>query len=112
MGDDTTAVVCLLQRWQDGDRDALEAIAHLLYRELRRIAACHLRRERSGDTLRPTELLHEAFLQLIQQQDQTWKNRAHFFGVAANLMRHILVDYARAKSRLETGRWYAEGYAG
>lgn len=103
MGDDTTAVTRLLQRWQDGDRDALEAITPLVYRELRRIAASHLRRERSGHTLRPTELLHEAFLHLIQQQDQTWKNRAHFFGVAANLMRHILVDYARAKSSGKRG---------
>jgi RNA polymerase sigma factor (TIGR02999 family) len=103
MGDDATAVTRLLQRWQDGDRDALEAIAPLVYRELRRIAASHLRRERSGHTLLPTELLHEAFLLLIQQQDQTWKNRAHFFGVAANLMRHILVDYARAKSSGKRG---------
>ena len=103
MGDDTTAVTRLLQRWQDGDRDALEAITPLVYRELHRIAASHLRRERSGHTLRPTELLHEAFLHLIQQQDQTWKNRAHFFGVAANLMRHILVDYARAKGSGKRG---------
>jgi RNA polymerase sigma factor (TIGR02999 family) len=103
MADDTTAVTRLLQRWQDGDRDALEAITPLVYRELRRIAASHLRRERSGHTLRPTELLHEAFLHLIQQQDQTWKNRAHFFGMAANLMRHILVDYARAKSSGKRG---------
>jgi hypothetical protein len=80
MADDTTAVTRLLQRWQSGDRDALEAITPLVYRELRRIAASHLRRERSGHTLLPTELLHEAFVHLIQRQDQTWKNRAHFFG--------------------------------
>jgi RNA polymerase sigma-70 factor, ECF subfamily len=103
MGDDATPVTRLLQRWQDGDRDALEAITPLVYRELRRIAASHLRRERSGHTLRPTELLHEAFLHLIQQQDQNWKNRAHFFGVAAHLMRHILVDHARAKSSGKRG---------
>ena len=103
MAGDTTSVTRLLQRWQAGDRDALEAITPLVYRELRRIAAGYLRRERSGHTLRPTELLHEAFLQLIERQDQTWKNRAHFFGVAANLMRHILVDYARAKSSGKRG---------
>jgi RNA polymerase sigma factor (TIGR02999 family) len=103
MADNPTAVTRLLQRWQDGDRDALEAITPLVYRELRRIAASHLRREKSGHTLRPTELLHEAFLHLIQQQDQNWKNRAHFFGVAANLMRHILVDYARAKNSGKRG---------
>jgi RNA polymerase sigma factor (TIGR02999 family) len=103
MADDTIAVTRFLQRWQDGDREALEAITPLVYRELRRIAASHLRRERSGHTLHPTELLHEAFLHLIQQQEQPWKNRAHFFGVAANLMRHILVDYARAKSSGKRG---------
>jgi RNA polymerase sigma factor (TIGR02999 family) len=103
MADDTMPVTRLLQRWQDGDRDALEAITPLVYRELHRIAANYLRRERSSHTLRPTELLHEAFLHLIQQQDQTWKNRAHFFGVAANLMRHILVDYARAKGSGKRG---------
>jgi RNA polymerase sigma factor (TIGR02999 family) len=103
MADDTSAVTHLLQRWQDGDRDALEAITPLLYRELHRIAASYLRRERSGHTLRPTELLHEAFLHLIERHDQTWKNRAHFFGVAASLMRHILVDYARAKGSGKRG---------
>jgi RNA polymerase sigma factor (TIGR02999 family) len=103
MADDTTAVTRLLQRWQDGDREALETITPVVYRELRRIAASYLRRERSGHTLRPTELLHEAFLHLIQQQDQTWKNRAHFFGVAASMMRHILVDYARAKGSGKRG---------
>ena len=103
MGDDATPVTQLLQRWQEGEREALEQITPLIYRELRRIAASHLRRERSGHTLRPTDLLHEAFLHLIQQQDQTWKNRAHFFGVAAHLMRHILVDYARAKGSEKRG---------
>ena len=103
MGDDATPVTQLLQRWQEGEREALEQITPLIYRELRRIAASHLRRERSGHTLRPTDLLHEAFLHLIQQQDQTWKNRAHFFGVAAHLMRHILVDYARARGSEKRG---------
>lgn len=103
MGDDSTPVTRLLQRWQDGERSALDQITPLIYRELRRIAASHLRRERSDHTLRPTELLHEAFLHLIKQQDQSWKNRAHFFGVAAHLMRHILVDHARAKNSEKRG---------
>jgi RNA polymerase sigma factor (TIGR02999 family) len=103
MSDEATPVTRLLQRWQDGERDALDQITPLIYRELRRIAASHLRRERSDHTLRPTELLHEAFLQLIRQQDQTWKNRAHFYGVAAHLMRHILVDHARAKGSEKRG---------
>ena len=62
-----------------------------------------MRREKSGHTLQPTELLHEAFLQLIRQQDQSWQNRAHFYGVAAHLMRHILVDHARAKGSGKRG---------
>ena len=103
MGGDTTAVTRLLQRWQGGDQSALEAITPMIYRELRRIAASHLRRERSGHTLQPTDLLHEAFLRLIKQHDQSWKNRAHFFGVAANLMRQILVDHARAKACQKRG---------
>ncbi|SPF50297.1 RNA polymerase, sigma-24 subunit, ECF subfamily [Candidatus Sulfopaludibacter sp. SbA4] len=103
MGDDTTAVTRLLQRWQAGDPGALEAMTPLIYQELRRIAASHLRREKSGHTLQPTDLLHEAFVRLIKQHDQNWKNRAHFFGAAANLMRQILVDHARAKACLKRG---------
>jgi RNA polymerase sigma-70 factor, ECF subfamily len=96
-------VTRLLQRWQEGEQGALEEITPLVYHELRRIAASHLRRERSGHTLRPTELLHEAFLHLIRQQDQSWQNRAHFYGVAAHLMRHILVDHARARNSGKRG---------
>ena len=103
MPDESTPVTRLLQRWQDGEPEALEEITPLVYHELRRIAASHLRRERSGHTLRPTELLHEAFLHLIRQQDQSWQNRAHFYGVAAHLMRHILVDHARARNSGKRG---------
>jgi len=103
MDGEPTPVTRLLQRWQGGDRQALEDITPLVYHELRRIAAGYLRRERSGHTLQPTELLHEAFLRLINQNDQTWKNRAHFFGVAAHLMRNILVDHARAKASGKRG---------
>jgi RNA polymerase sigma-70 factor, ECF subfamily len=103
MPDEITPVTRLLQRWQEGEQGALEEITPLVYHELRRIAASHLRRERSGHTLRPTELLHEAFLHLIRQQDQSWQNRAHFYGVAAHLMRHILVDHARARNSGKRG---------
>jgi len=103
MSEDSMPVTRLLQRWQEGEKGALEEITPLVYQELRRIAASHLRRERSGHTLQPTELLNEAFLHLVRQQDQTWQNRAHFYGVAAHLMRHILVDHARAKNSGKRG---------
>ena len=103
MPDEITPVTRLLQRWQEGEKEVLEEITPLVYHELRRIAASHLRRERSGHTLRPTELLHEAFLHLIRQQDQSWQNRAHFYGVAAHLMRNILVDHARARNSGKRG---------
>jgi RNA polymerase sigma factor (TIGR02999 family) len=103
MEGEASPVTRLLQRWQGGDRDALDAITPLVYQELRRIASSYIRRERSGHTLQPTELLHEAFLRLINQQDQTWKNRAHFYGVAAHLMRNILVDHARSKASGKRG---------
>ena len=103
MAADTPDVTRLLQRWQEGDRNALDAIAPLIYHELRRIARNHLRRERSGHTLQPTDLLHEAFVRLIRQREQTWRNRAHFFGAAANLMRQILVDHARARATNKRG---------
>lgn len=103
MTNESMPVTQLLHRWQGGERNALDEMTPLVYQELRRIAARHLRRERNCFTMHPTELLNEAFLQLIRQRDQTWQNRAHFFGAAANLMRHILVDHARAKSSEKRG---------
>lgn len=89
-------VTRLLRRWSDGDRQALEQLLPLVYVELRRMARRHLRRERQGHTLAPTALVHEVYLRLVDQREASWQNRAQFFGVAARLMRRILVDHARA----------------
>lgn len=87
-------VTRLLVNYSQGDQQALEQLLPLVYNELRRLAAGYLRRERDDHTLQPTALVHEAYLRLLGQ-DVTWQNRAHFFGVAANMMRRILVDHAR-----------------
>ena len=96
-------VTQLLVRWAAGDREAFDALAPAIYEELRRIAGGYLRRERPGHTLQPTALVHEAFLKLVDQRDVRWQNRAHFLGVAAQLMRRILVDHARARSADKRG---------
>lgn len=85
----------LLQRWQDGDREALERLTPMVYAELRRIAARALSRERRDHTLQSTALVHEAYLKLVDQRHVDWQSRSHFFGLAAQLMRRILVDHAR-----------------
>ncbi len=103
MTPDPEAVTRLLRQWQSGEANALEELAPLVYHELRRIASGFLRREREGHTLQPTALLHEAYLRLVDQREKDWKSRAHFYGVAAHLMRLILVDYARSKARLKRG---------
>src|SRR5262245_41700681 len=87
----------LLQRWSDGDSEALDKLAPLVYDELRRIARRYMRRQPPGHTLQTTALIHEAYMRLIGGQEKRWENRSHFFGVAAQAMRHILVDYARAR---------------
>lgn len=89
-------VTQLLRDWQAGDPSARDQLLEIVYEELRRQAARYLRRERPDHTLQPTALVHEAYLQLIDQNSINWENRAHFFGVAARLMRRILVDHARA----------------
>ena len=101
-------VTVLLQQWRDGDQAALNALTPIVYDELRRLAASYLRRERDGHTLQPTALLHEAYVKLANQQDKDWKNRAHFFGVAAHLMRQILVDHARGRNREKRGAGMAK----
>ena len=93
----------LLQDWSDGRREALDAIVPLVYDELRRQARHYLRRERAEHTLQTTALVNEAYLKLVEQNRVVWQNRAHFFGIAANLMRRILVDYAKTKNRLKRG---------
>jgi RNA polymerase sigma factor (TIGR02999 family) len=88
-------VTALLADWSRGDRGALNQLLPLVYAELRRIAARQLRSERAGHSLQPTALVHEVYLRLVDQRQVDWQNRAHFFGVAAQIMRRILVDHAR-----------------
>jgi RNA polymerase sigma factor (TIGR02999 family) len=88
-------VTALLADWSRGDRSALNQLLPLVYSELRRIAARQLRTERAGHTLQPTALVHEVYLRMVDQRRVDWQNRAHFFGVAAQVMRRILVDHAR-----------------
>lgn len=90
-------VTRLLLKWSAGDPAALDQLLPLVYPELRRIARRHLQRERQGHTLAPTALVHELYLRLVDQQRATWESRAQFFGIAAHLMRRILVDHARAR---------------
>lgn len=95
-GNSSTKVTQLLGRWRSGDREALDALIPLVYTELRRIAQHYLRNERPGHTLQSTALVHEAYVRMIRQDLPEWQNRAHFFAVAAQIMRQILVDHARA----------------
>lgn len=94
----TGAISVLLRAWGSGNSRAADDLLPLVYHELRRRAASYLRHERVAHTLQPTALVHEAFLRLAGQDRVTWKNRAHFFGLAAQLMRRVLVDHARARS--------------
>jgi len=95
-------VTILLKQWKSGDASALEQVTPLVYEELRRLAASYLRREREGHTLQPTALLNEAYMRLVAVE-QDFSSRSHFFGVAAHLMRLILVDHARSKRRQKRG---------
>src|SRR5229473_5001122 len=96
-------VTDLLIAWSDGNKEALDELIPLVYDELRRQAARYLRRERAGHTLQTTALIHEAYLRLVDQTNVQWQNRAQFFGIAAQLMRRILVDHARTKKRAKRG---------
>jgi RNA polymerase sigma-70 factor, ECF subfamily len=94
---DTHEVTRLLADWAKGNEQALDDLTPLVYQELRRLAASYLRKERQGHTLQPTALVHEAYLRLVDQTNPSLQNRSHFYGVAARLMRQILVDHARRK---------------
>lgn len=96
-------VTQLLRNWQVGDQSARDQLLEIVYEELRRQAARYLRRERPDHTLQPTALVHEAYLELIDQSRVNWENRAHFFGAAARLMRRVLVDHARAHQAEKRG---------
>jgi len=96
-------LTALLVQWSRGDRAALERLLPMIYDECRRIASRQLRHEHREHTLDPTALVHEAYLRLVDQRNATWENRAQFFGVVAQVMRRILVDYARARYAKKRG---------
>lgn len=96
-------VTQILKRWQQGDADAPEKLMPLVYEELRRLARSYLARERADHTLQATALVHEAYLRMVDDKSVTWKDRAHFYGIAARLMRRILVDHARAHNAAKRG---------
>jgi RNA polymerase sigma-70 factor (ECF subfamily) len=97
------AVTQLLIEWKSGHQEALELLVPFVYRELRRLADHYLRDERSAATMQPTALVHEAYLRLVAQTLPDWQSRAHFFGVAAHLMRQVLVDQARRRGSAKRG---------
>jgi RNA polymerase sigma factor (TIGR02999 family) len=96
-------VTQLLLDWRAGDQAALEQLTPLVYAELHRLAARYMRRETPGHTLQTSALVNEAFVRLIEHPQINWQNRTHFFGLAANLMRHILLDHARSQNRAKRG---------
>ena len=96
-------VTALLGDWSRGNRTALDQLLPLVYAELRRVAARQLRHERADHTLQPTALVHEAYIRLVDQRQVDWQNRAHFFGVSAQVMRRILVDHARRHGASKRG---------
>jgi RNA polymerase sigma factor (TIGR02999 family) len=93
----------LLASYGRGDKESLDQLMPIVYDELRRQAARYLRREQAGHTLQTTALIHEAYVRLVDQRNMQWQNRAHFFGIAAQMMRRILVDHARSKKRAKRG---------
>lgn len=102
----TNTVTELLRAWSDGDLAARDLLIPLVYRELRGRAAAHLRREWHSAALQPTELVHEAYLRLVDQNRVVWQNRSQFFGLASQMMRRILVDRARGrKTAKRSGQW-------
>ena len=98
-----TDITQMLIDWSNGDREAVDRLLPVVYAELRRQAARQLRGERAGHTLQTTDLIHEAYLRLVDQKNVRWQNRAHFFAVAAQSMRRILVDHARRRHRAKRG---------
>lgn len=100
---DTCAVTQLLRAWSDGDDQALGALLPLVEAELRRLARTYMARERKGHTLQTTALVNEAFVRLVDARSIPWQDRAHFLGIAARLMRRVLVDHARARGYQKRG---------
>jgi len=93
----------LLRRWAHGDHGALDELMPLIYRELHKLAKHQMTQQEPGHTLQTTAVIHEAYLRLGGRSDKDWENRAHFFGVAAKAMRHVLVDYARTRRAAKRG---------
>jgi RNA polymerase sigma factor (TIGR02999 family) len=96
-------ITLLMKNWQEGDPNASDKLMPLVYEELRRLARNYLQRERGDHTLQATALVHEAYLRLVDDKGMTWKDRAHFYGIAARLMRQILVEHARAHNAAKRG---------
>lgn len=103
MDDQTSETTQLLRAWADGDQAALQRLTPRVYRTLRRIAGHHLKNERAGNTLQATDLVHEAYLELIDITHVDWQHRAHFYAVSAQIMRHILLDRARRRLAAKRG---------
>src|SRR6266550_4616972 len=99
-------VTDLLIDWSKGDQEALNKLMPLVYDELHRLASRYLRHERPGHTLQTTALVHEAYLKLVDERNANWQNRVHFFAAAAQVMRHVLVDYARSSRASKRGGDY------
>ncbi len=102
--DPPAGITEMLIAWSEGNREALDELALVIYEDLRRLAAGYMRGERAGHPLQPTALVSEAYLRLVDQRRVKWRNRAHFFGVAATMMRRILIDYARRRRAERRGR--------
>lgn len=101
----------LLQRVRAGDQQALNAVIPLVYEELKKLAAAHLRREGKAAPLETTALVHEAFLRLVRGEQPSYENRSHFYGIASRLMRQVLVDLARSRSRQKRSAWHVVSLA-
>jgi RNA polymerase sigma-70 factor (ECF subfamily) len=99
-----TQLTKLLQAWGQGDAEALDRLTPLIYGELRKLARFHMSREAPGHTLQPTALINEAFLKLIDIEEPDWQSRKHFYRAASQIMRRVLVDYARKKRSVKRGR--------
>ena len=101
-------VTVLLERWRKGSAEAEAQLLERVYGELRKLAASYMRRERGGQTLQPTAVVNEAFIRLLPQRGVSWENRAHFFGIAAKMMRRVLVDHARRRHAAKRDRGPAD----
>ena len=103
MNESTHDVTRLLQAWRRGDSAALDRLVPLVYEELHRLAHCYMAREWANNTLQTTALIHEAYLRLVDANEIEWRNRVHFFAISANVMRRVLVEFARSRGTQKRG---------